>query len=419
MNKHPVRRRYTCRCCGSTKIILSIPLAQTPIISPNVGEDEYQKQTGVQKIVAPLDTYLCQDCGLIQLTHVVDPALMYRNYLYRTSISKGLNEHFKSLSKVAVSRLGIPPGSLVVEFGSNDGTLLQHFKNIDMNVVGIDPAEDLAREANAAGIPTSAEFFDETTAHDIRHKHGSAALILSNNVMANIDDLIPVLKGITVLMAKKGVYIFETQYALDVFENTLLDVIYHEHLSCFSVRPIVSVFERYDLEVFDAERIPTKGGSIRIWVQHRGGPQAIKPSVNKLIKLENKTGLYDLKYHKKFSGRIKKISHELNNNIKQVQSEGGKIGAYGTSVGCAALVHQFGLENKIDFFIDDKPFKARLAGPGYDLPVYTGAGVCTENPSLIIILAWRYAEMIIANHQNYLDAGGKFLVPLPALHTIP
>lgn len=419
MNTQLVQRRDTCRCCGSTEIILSIPLAQTPIISPNVGADENQKRAGIQKIVAPLDTYLCQDCGLIQLIHIVDPALIYRNYLYRTSISKGLSEHFKSLCGIAVDRLEIPSGCLVVEFGSNDGTLLQHFKDIGMNVIGIDPAEDLAREANAAGIPTRAEFFDEAAAHDIRHNHGQATLILSNNVMANIDDLTPVLKGISVLMAENGAYIFETQYALDVLEHTLLDVIYHEHVSCFSVRPIIAAFERYDLEVFDAERIATKGGSIRIWVQHRGGPQAIRSSVDNLVKLEKKTGLYDLKYHEKFSSKVKEIARELHDNVRQIQSEGGRVGAYGTSVGCAALIHQFELEDKIDFFFDDTPFKDRLEGPGYDLPVYTGEGVYAESPSLIIILAWRYAEMIIANHQDYLDAGGRFLVPLPTLHAFP
>lgn len=419
MNREPVQKRDTCRCCGSPKIVLSIPLAQTPIISPNVGEDKYQKPSGIREVVAPLDTYLCQDCGLIQLTHVVDPALIYQNYLYRTSISKGLDEHFKSLCEEAVTRLEIPLGSLIVEFGSNDGTLLKHFKNIGMEVVGIDPAEDLAKEANAAGIPTRVDFFNESTAHKIQNKHGSATLILSNNVMANIDNIIPVLKGIRVLMSENGVYIFETQYALDVLENTLLDVIYHEHVSCFSVRPIIAAFERCDLEVFDAERIPTKGGSIRIWVQHRGGPQTIKPSVNELVKLENKAGLYDLEYHKKFSSRIKKIANDLNNNIKQIQGSGGKIAAYGTSVGCAALIHQFKLEDKIDFFIDDTPFKAYLAGPGYDLPVYSGASVYTENPSLIIILAWRYADIIMTHHQKYLDAGGRFLVPLPILRTYP
>jgi SAM-dependent methyltransferase len=347
----------------------------------------------------------------------VDPSLIYRNYLYRTAISKGLAEHFGSLCEAAVSRLGLRPGRLVVEFGSNDGTLLNFFREKGMRVQGIDPAGAIAAEATARGIPTRADFFGERLANELAASVGKADLILSNNVMANIDDLEDVIRGIKALLAPGGAYAFETQYALDVFEHTLIDVIYHEHISCFSVQPVVRAFARFGLEVFDAERIPTKGGSIRFWVQHRGGPQPLAPRVAELVKLENESGLYDPAYHRRFGDRVADIKAKLHALIAQARSR-GPIAAYGTSVGCAALIHQFGLEDKLDFMLDDTPFKQRIEGPGYDLPVHSGVGVYRLRPALIIILAWRYAKPIMANHRKYIEGGGRFVVPLPEVRVI-
>jgi SAM-dependent methyltransferase len=392
-----------------------VPLAKVPIVSPNVNVTD----KSVVTTVAPLDTYLCRDCGLIQLIHVVDPSLIYRNYLYRTVISKGLAEHFGGLCNTAVERLKLQPGSLVVEFGSNDGTLLSFFQEKGMRVQGVDPASVIAAEATARGIPTKADFFGERLAGDLAQTVGRADLILSNNVMANIDNLEDVIRGVKTLLTDDGAYAFETQYALDVFEHTLLDVIYHEHISCFSVRPVVRAFARFGLEVFDAERIPTKGGSIRFWIQHKGGPRQVSARVGELIALENTTGLYDPAYHQRFSAKVIDLKTRLHTLIAEARAGGQAIAAYGTSVGCAALIHQFELEDKLDFMLDDTPFKDRIEGPGYDLPVYSGAGVLQQQPALIIILAWRYTQPIVAKHQEYIRRGGRFLVPLPDIDLIP
>jgi hypothetical protein len=407
--------RKTCRLCGSPRIVRSIPLANVPIVSPNVGAEADASGQRLTEIVAPLDNYLCQDCGLIQLVHVVARGLIYRNYLYRTAVSIGLADHFRSMSRAVIARAALKPGDLVVEFGSNDGTLLGFFRDAGMLVQGVDPAEQIAAEANSKGIPTRPDFFEPRVAEDIRAKRGAARAVLANNAMANIDDLGAILAGVKAILAPDGVFVFETQYALDVFEKTLLDVIYHEHISTFSVQPVVRSFASRDLVVFDAERIPTKGGSIRFWVEHAGGPWQIAPRVAQLIELEQRTGLYDLGYHGKFSEKIAQIKSELHRLIAQARAGGRPIGAYGTSVGCAALIHQFELEDKLDFLFDDTPFKDRLDGPGYDFPVYTGEGVLQHNPALIVILAWRYAEPIMGKHAKYLGRGGKFVVPLPQI----
>lgn len=408
-----VRIRKTCRLCGSTRLLRSVPLAEVPIVSPNVGTEAQPDGEQITRVTAPLDNYLCQDCGLIQLVHVVDPSLIYRNYLYRTSVSAGLAEHFRGLAEAVIDRADLQPGDLVLEIGSNDGTLLRFFADAGMRIQGVDPASGIAEEASAKGVPTLAEFFSESLAATLCADLAPARAVIANNAMANIDDLGEILRGVKTILAPDGVFVFETQYALDVFEKVLLDVIYHEHISCFSVRPVDAAIGQYGLEIIDAERIDTKGGSVRFWVQHEGGPRARAARVDELIALEEKSGLYDPERHKAFSDRVSEIVGELHRLIDAARAEGRPVGAYGTSVGCAALIHQFQLEARLDCLFDDTPFKKRLEGPGYDLPVYTGEGVYDVKPALIIILAWRYAEPIMAEHQKYLDQGGRFVVPLP------
>ncbi|MDO8878577.1 MAG: class I SAM-dependent methyltransferase [Pseudolabrys sp.] len=405
--------RKTCRLCGSARIVRSIPLADVPIVSPNVGTEQDEEGRRLTMISAPLDNYLCLDCGLVQLVHVVDPALIYRNYLYRTSVSVGLADHFRGLSEAAVARLGLRSPDLVVEFGSNDGTLLGFFKEAGLRVQGVDPAKQIAAEATARGIPTRADFFNPAVADAIRSEQGPARALLANNAMANIDDLGEIFAGVKTLMAPDGAFVFETQYALDVFEKTLLDVIYHEHISTFSVQPVARSMARYGLALFDAERIPVKGGSLRLWVQHSDGPRPISPRVDALIALEQETGLYDLAYHSRFSEKIAGIKVRMHEQVDAIRARGGTVGAYGTSVGCAALIHQFELEQRLDFLFDDTPFKSRLDGPGYDLPVFTAEGVMAHKPAAILILAWRYADLIIRKHEDYLAQGGTFIIPLP------
>lgn len=362
---------------------------------------------------------MCEDCGLIQLVHVVDPSLIYHNYLYTMSLSLGLADHFRGLRDAVVTRLGLPAGSLVVEFGSNDGTLLGFFQQSGMKVVGVDPAEAIAAAATRKGIPTLADFFGHRVAGKLRAQHGPAKVVIANNAMANIDDLDDILRGITALLDDDGVFVFETQYALDVFEKGLIDVIYHEHISCFSVQPVERAVRRYGLEVFDAEPIATKGGSIRFWIQRAGGTRPVAGRVAALIARENQVGLYDLAYHARLTRKIESVRAALHDMIRTTRAAGGRVAAYGISVGGVALIHQFELADKLDFLLDDKPTKNRLDGPDYSLPIYTGEAVYTQAPALIIILAWRYAEPIVAKHKRYVEAGGRFAVPLPEVRVFP
>jgi len=227
------RRRNTCRLCGGHDQELAVHLEPMPSGDAYVpaGHLDQPQET------YPLDLYLCHSCGHAQLLDVVDPEILYRNYLYTTSISLGLAEHFHRYADEVLSRVNPPAGSFVVDLGSNDGTLLKAFQSRGMRVLGVDPAREVARKATASGVETLPCFFTAELARTIRDERGPASIVTANNVFANIDNLVDMIEGIQTLLAPDGVFVFETSYLVDVFQKSLLETFFHEHLCYFSVKP--------------------------------------------------------------------------------------------------------------------------------------------------------------------------------------
>jgi SAM-dependent methyltransferase len=412
-----IHKRADCRLCGSERLQLAVPLEAEPVVTPNVGL-KAGSDADVERLAAPMDLYLCGQCGHLQIIDVVDPSLQYRNYLYRTSISLGLVEHFRGYAEEVLGRIAPQPGMLVVEFGSNDGSLLRHFQARGMRVLGVDPAERIAAEATAAGVETIAAFFGADIARRIAAEKGPAAIIVANNVLANINDLADVVAGLDVLLAPDGVFVFETQDGSDVIRHNLLDTIYHEHLSYFMAKPLVSFFAAKGFELIDVLPIATKGGSFRCTVQRAGGPRAAAPSVAAAIAVEERDGMYDLATYHAYAGRIAALKTELADMIGAIRSDGGTVAGYGASVGTVALLHQLRLVGAIDFLVDDSPFKAALVGPGYEIPILPATALMERKPQAVVVFAWRYAEPIIAKNPAYHGQGGRFIVPLPKVTVI-
>ena len=409
-------RRETCRLCGSPNVELAVPLRPIPIATPNFRVPDADRESPVFREAVPLELHLCADCGLLQVLHVGNPELQYGNYVYRTSLSLGLPEHFREYARGVIKTHRPPAGSLVLEFGSNDGTLLRAFKGEGMRVVGIDPARDIARKATEAGIETVNAFFAAEVAGRIRESHGAARLIIANNVIANIDELDPVAEGVRAVMAPDGAFLFETQYGLDVIEKMLLDTVYHEHLSYFYVKPLVSFFACHRMQVIDVEPISTKGGSIRVTVQHAGGPRLVAGRVAAAVAEEERRGMYDLARYRRFTAGIEALRAKLNGLADEQEAAGQLICGYGMSVGTTTLLAQFWLAGRIACLFDDDPDKERvLSGPGYDIPLYGPKAVLEKNPGAIVVFAWRYAESIMAKQGAYRARGGKFIVPLPEI----
>ena len=404
--------RHTCRLCKSDNIWKAVPLAPLPVASPNVGSSARIAET------APADLWQCRACGFLQLNTIVNPEFQYRNFQYFTGISVGLREHFGELIGGLAKAGEIGPGRLVVDIGSNDGSLLRFAKDLGARVLGIDPAEKIARAATAAGIPTIGDFFNRAMAARMVAEHGPADVVISNNTVANIDDLDDFLGGMAGLLAPTGLIVIETQYGLDVLQKTLLDVIYHEHVSYFAVKPTAAFLDSIGLELVDAEKIAPKGGSIRFHIQRRGGPRRVSPRVAGLIAEETAAGLYGPDMFKAFNDRIAGIGAELRSRLAASRARTGRALAYGSSVGCAALVHYFDLGPSLDAVFDDTPLTNYMRTSAGTVPVLSGRQLANEAPTEVVVLAWRYAPNIAANQPDFVKAGGRFLAALPTVAVV-
>lgn len=406
-------RRPQCVLCGSAAMDEVVPLEPMPIATPNfhvsAGVSEAAFREGV-----PLGIHQCRACGHLQVIYFGNPELQYRDYVYTTSVSLGLPEHFRTYAAEIVANLQLPAGGLVVELGSNDGTLLRAFRETGKRVLGVDPARRIAEEATAAGIPTVPDFFTAGLARTLAAEHGRAALIVANNVVANVEPMGDLADGVAALLADDGVFVFETQYGADVIEHNLLDTVYHEHISYFLLTPLVAFFAARGLALFDVMRVPTKGGSFRAFVQRAGGTRATTRRLRELLDREAREGMFAQPFYDRLTRELAGIRTELRALVDAARARGEGVAGYGVSVGTTTLLPQFGLTRDIDFLVDDAPGKTpELIGPDYAIPVVGRDELLARRPGIVIVFAWRYADAIAAKNAAYLAAGGTFVVPLP------
>jgi 2-polyprenyl-3-methyl-5-hydroxy-6-metoxy-1,4-benzoquinol methylase len=400
--------RTACRLC-KTEVKTAVALEPLSVISPNVGR--------VQKVAQTASTDLCRcpKCGFLQIPTIVNPEMQYTNYRYVTGISVGLSQHFKELVDHLAALGEIKSGTSVVEIGSNDGSLLTHAKALGAKVLGIDPAKAIAKAATEAGIPTIGDFFTGAKATQVAAEHGKADLLIANNVVANLDDLDDFFDGVAALLAPKGVFVLETQYALDVIEKFLLDVVYLEHVSYFAIAPLKSYLEGRGMELVDAERIAPKGGSIRFYIQHKNGGRTINANVEKRIAEEKAFGLYTEAAYVTFAKRMEETGAAIRQRLEQARAETGRALVFGSSVGCDALIRYFKLGSLIDAVFDDTPLTNVIRVEENDIPVLTGKQLVNEQPSDVLVLSWRYLENIAAKQGEYIARGGRFYRALPDL----
>jgi len=411
---HALVRRDTCRLCGGRDLQLVFQLA------PSAIGDAYVPATKLDRVQEryPIDLFLCKDCGLSQLLDVIAPEVLYADYIYMTTSSLGLGGHFERYANEVVDRIRPPAGSLVVDIGSNDGTLLGFFKARGMRVLGVDPAREIARAARDAGLETLPDFFTPALAQRIRRGRGPAAIVTANNVFANVDDLASMTDGVRALLAPDGVFIVESFYLPDLIRNMVFDFIYHEHISAFAVKPLRSYFPRFGMELIDALCVPTKGGSLRYTVQPVGGPRPVSPSVSELVELETVSGLYRAETFADFAAKVDALKVQVLGLLRQLKASGKTIAGYGASITGTTLIHHFDLAPFLDFLVDDNPAKQHMFSPGHHIPVYPSQALYERKPDCVVILAWRFVDPIVARHQTFLGGGGRFVVPVPAVRVI-
>lgn len=403
-------RRTTCRLCGSPELEEVLKLQPTPPANAFVAAE----LVGTEQPVFPLDVFFCASCGHVQLLDVVDPKILFENYVYVSGTSPVFVKHFENYANDILGRFQPPEGSLVVDIGSNDGTLLSFFQKAGHKVLGVDPAKDIAARATENGIETRCDFFTDELAQSVKQTHGPAHVISANNVFAHADDLTGIVNGVRELLAPNGVFVFEVSYLVDVFEKTLFDTIYHEHVAYHSVNPLKAFFASNGMELISADRIDSHGGSLRGVAQLAGAGRSAQGSVSNLIKLEASLGLDRAETLKDFGRKIEDIKNQLTNILHHLKAEGKTIAGFGAPAKATTLMYHFGIgPDLIDFIVDDSPLKQNLFAPGLHIPVLPSAAIYDKKPDAVVILAWNFAEPIMANHQQYLDNGGQFIVPLP------
>ena len=407
-----MRRRTDCRLCGARGLPLIMSLGSTPLANEFVAA----KDLHTPQDRYPLDVHLCTACGHVQLLDIVDPEVLFRNYVYVSSTSTVFVDHFRRYAEAMLAYTGMAAGSTVIEIGSNDGALLRFFKQAGMRVLGIDPARQIAAAATASGIETLPEFFDLALAQRLRAQGHEAALIAANNVFAHADDLHTIVGGVAHLLSRDGVFVFEVSYLLDVFEKTLFDTIYHEHLSYHTVKPLVGFFARHGMELIDAIRVDSHGGSLRGIAQRKGGRFARQPGVDRLIAEEARLGLHGPEAYRTFFDNIQQRKAELTSLLTRLKADGKRIAGFGAPAKATTLMFHFGLgPETLEYIIDNSPLKQGLFTPGHHIPVVPASYLDDprHRPDYALILAWNFAEPIITGHRAFLEGGGHFIIPLP------
>jgi 2-polyprenyl-3-methyl-5-hydroxy-6-metoxy-1,4-benzoquinol methylase len=413
MTAHVVHRQ-TCRLCESPEVELVVKLAPIPL-SENYSDDA---ETGKRAARYPVDLYMCRECGHVQQLDVVDSSSLWEDYTYYSGEAKGMPEHFREVAGKIISTYRPPAGALVIDIGSNDGSLLRPFKESGFRVLGIDPAKEIARQATESGIETIPELMSLDLARSMRALHGPAHVVCMFNAFAHADNMGEIADGIRELLSPDGVFVFEAQYLLDIIDRVLIATIFHEHMSHHSVKALTAFFERHGLELIDVERVPIQHGSLIGTVQRKGGGRPVKDSVGALLDLEAGRGLDRVATIRKFAQTIAQLRERTTTLVREWKRQNVSVAGYGAARSGPTLISQLGLTGAIEFIVDDHPQKVNKYSSGDGIPILPTAELCKRMPAYTVILAWVHAAKIIETNREYLERGGRFVVLCPETRVV-
>lgn len=398
-----------CRMCnGHLKRFLD--LGVTPLADAFLKEEQLSEPEKYY----PLRVCTCLSCGLAQLDYVVPGDELYRkNYPYLSSTTKTGKEHFHGMARDICKKFSFGKSNFAIDIGSNIGVLLEGFKNEGLKVLGIDPATNIAKLANESGIETLPEFFNSSTAKKVLKKYGKADVVTGTNVFAHVDELDDMVSAVKELLKDSGIFVIEVPYLVDLIEKLEYDTIYHEHLSYVSVKPLVKYFAKFNMEVFDVQRYPIHGGTIRVFICSRG-KRKISKNVNELIKLEEKAEIYSLERLKKFEQDVLKQRGELVKLLGGIKKQGKRIVGLGAPAKGNTMLNfcRIGTEY-LDYLTEKTHIKLGLYTPGTHIKIFEDRKILEDMPDYALILAWNFADEIMKNMEAYKKKGGKFIIPIP------
>lgn len=394
----------TCRACLGKKFKLWFGLGIQPLANNLIDNVEIFEEHSF-----PLGLMVCENCQLVQLTHVVNPDLLFKNYLYYSSTSQVFKDHFLALAKEQFILDKVHKDDLVVDIGSNDGILLAPFKAQGAKVLGIEPAADIANQAVKGGIETIPEYFTLELAGKIRESHGEAKLITATNVFAHVDDLDEILDGVKFLLAPDGRFMIEVAYLPKMIQQGTFDLIYHEHLCYWHLSPLQTLFARKGMYIDEAKIVPVHGGSLRVFA--RVGIATLKDPRD--------SGLTKSKEFWDFPKEVEEHKREIVSVLTKYKKQGKRIIGYGAPAKMSTMTNYFDIGSEvIDYIIDDSPAKWNKYSPGQHIKIVEplkDLSHCTHD--FIFIFAWNFAESII---KKCRAAGYKqaFIIPFPRVKIV-
>jgi len=402
-----------CRFCNSELEHTFVDLGMSPLSNSYISPASLQKMEPFY----PLHAFVCGQCFLVQLNEFESPENIFSDYAYFSSYSKSWLEHARKYVEMMVDRFGFNTESQVIEVASNDGYLLQYFKDRDVPVLGIEPAANVAKVATEAGIPTITRFFGVQTATDLSNNGQYGDLILGNNVVAHVPDLNDFVKGLKILLNEKGVITLEFPHLQRLIEDTQFDTIYHEHFSYFSFTTIDRVFTSHGLTLFDVDELHTHGGSLRIYARHsEDNSKPVSDNVSTLVNREIEAGFTDINFYLTFEDKVKKTKRDLLEFLIQARRDNKSIVGYGAAAKGNTLLNYCGIRTDfIDYVVDRSPHKQNHFLPGTHIPIHSPEKVAETKPDYLLILPWNLKEEIMEQMQHVREWGCKFVTFIPGV----
>ncbi|HME38965.1 MAG TPA: class I SAM-dependent methyltransferase [Steroidobacteraceae bacterium] len=406
-----------CRACGGRLTVTMADLGMQPASNAFIASlDAVHEEKRY-----PLRAKVCESCKLVQVDYDVAPQELFGNYVYFSSFSDDWLAHAKEYCEMAQRRFALGPRSLVVELASNDGYLLKNFIGMGVPVLGIDPSDTVAAAAEKIGVPTLVKFFGEDLARDLAGQGRQADLIVANNVLAHVPALNDFVAGIALLLKPAGTATIEFPHLLELIEHVEFDTIYHEHYSYFSLYAIEQVFRRHGLRLYDAERLPTHGGSLRVFASHaRRTDLEDSALLRELRAEESAAGLADLATYLRFAERVENCRRSLLEFIELAKHEGKKLAAYGAAAKGNTLLNFCGVTPAdIALVADRNPHKQSKFLPGTHIPVVSPEALLRSRPDYVLILPWNLQEEIRQQLREIKAWGGRFVTPVPVVRVHP
>lgn len=400
-----------CRYCKSSLGAPFLNLGTMPLANSFLTKEQAREK----EFVCPLSLVWCSRCGLVQLTHVVPPELMFSNYLYVSSTTQAFQRHFAAYAQTAKEKFGSgEPRAVAVDIGSNDGLLLACYQKEGLKAVGVEPAVNLSREANQKGLTTINDYFSSSAVRQILQDFGPADIVSANNVFAHIDDIHSVCRNASTLLSPRGIFIIEFPYLVTMFEQMFFDMIYHEHLSYLAVSPLKQLLAGFDLEIFDIDKVDSHGGSLRVFIQKKTGARPVSPGVSAMVEEEMSEGYGSSSIYEDFAMRVYRVREELTGFVAKIKTEGKTLCGYGAPAKGNTLINFCGFNaSQIDYLVDDNPLKQNLLAPGSRIPVVSSKQLFEKPTDCVILFAWNFAEEILRKLEPLRQRGVRFMIPLP------